>query len=438
MNRTYSRRMLLRAGAATGLALPFLRKLEAVAQPATPPKRLFVFATPNGTVMNAFWPGAGGAFGQILKPLEDKGLRSKVSVLRGLDIKSARKAPVPIDHLPDNLNMLIGRQPFGTTYNDIAPSGISVDQHIANVIGNQTRFASLQLAVTEWMSIYAVVSRGPRQPVAPELSPYNAYKNVFAGALGMDNSTADRLRAKRRSVLDMVRGELNSVRCELTGDDRVGFDAHLHAIREIERGLDHVAAEPTCTKPTQGNPVNVNDPGHHPLIGRLQLDIAAAAFACDLTRVITLQFGRGGSRVPHPWVGVSAGHHGIGHNSEGVNASNAQREQWLVTIENWYSQQFAYFCDKLNNMAEGTGTVLDHTAVLWAHEQQNGGTHARNDMPYVLAGSCGGYFRTGQVLNLGGRAHNDLLLSLAEAMGAPTPTFGDPALCTGPIAGLRA
>ncbi len=92
-------------------------------------------------------------------------------------------------------------------------------------------------------------------------------------------------------------------------------------------------------------------------------------------------------------------------------------------------------------MASGTclpRTVLDHTAVLWAHEQQNGETHYRNDMPYVLAGGCGGYFKTGQQLNLGGKAHNDLLLSLAEAMGAPTPTFGDAALCTGPIAALRA
>ncbi|MGA9524610.1 MAG: DUF1552 domain-containing protein [Myxococcaceae bacterium] len=444
MKRAYSRRMLLKAGAATGIVLPFLRKLEAVAQPVNVPKRLLVFATPNGTVMDKFWPSSTGVASPILAPLRDNGLASKVTVLRGIDIKTAAIPEVPIDHLPDNLNMLIGRQPLGTTYNDINPSGISVDQYIADAIkaktATPTRFHSLQLAVTEWLRTHTITARGPKQVLEPELNPYNAYKNLFGNAVGTDPVEMARLRANQKSVLDLVKEELKSVRCELDAADRDGFDEHLNAIAELERDLDFAGQAPTCTKPTQGALLKYNDPEKHFEMGKLHMDLAVAAFACDLTRVITIQFGRGGSTLAHRWLGIEYGHHGIGHGSEGAEHTTAeQRQKWLVDIETWYCKQFTYLCKALDGIKQGNGTLLDSTVVLWAHEQQNGGNHSRRDMPYVLAGSCGGYFKTGQNLQLNGVPHNRLLLSLAEAMGVPTKTFGDPAFCEGgPIEALRA
>jgi hypothetical protein len=111
-----------------------------------------------------------------------------------------------------------------------------------------------------------------------------------------------------------------------------------------------------------------------PTIGKLQMDIAAAALACDLTRVLTR-------------------------------------------------------------------TLLDNTAVLWCIEVGKGNNHAHRDLPFLLAGSCGGYFRTGRFVDYmaggaAGHAHNNLLVSLAQAMGTKDTTFGDPAHCTGPLPNL--
>ena len=84
-------------------------------------------------------------------------------------------------------------------------------------------------------------------------------------------------------------------------------------------------------------------------------------------------------------------------------------------------------------MPEGDGTLLDNTAVIWAHEQSNAGTHQRTDHPYVIAGSCGGAFKTGRAIHFGGAAHSGLLIALANAMGVPTDSFGDPQFSNGPL-----
>jgi hypothetical protein len=153
--------------------------------------------------------------------------------------------------------------------------------------------------------------------------------------------------------------------------------------------------------------------------------------------VALLQWSGGGSAVVHSWADAPGSHHGISHGSEGVTASPEQRKQWLINIETWYASRFYDLCKGLDDIPDGNGTLLDSTAVLWIHEQSDGGSHLRKDMPYVLAGGCGGYFRTGRCVQFNGTPHNNLLLTLADAMGVPTPTFGDPEFSTGPLAELR-
>ena len=109
----------------------------------------------------------------------------------------------------------------------------------------------------------------------------------------------------------------------------------------------------------------------------------------------------------------------------------------LVDINRWYAEQFAYLVGKLKDVPEGDGTMLDNTVVLWINEQGNGDTHSRDNIPVVLAGSGGGYFRTGRYLDFGGLAHNDLFVSVLNAMGDESvTTFGIDEICNGPLPGL--
>ncbi len=422
MVRRYSPRREFLQGVGLGaFALPFLRATEGRAQ--TQPKRLVVFSSPNGTVMNDFFPVTGNVYGRILKPLEP--LKSKIAVLRGINMETAYKTPIPKDHNPDYRNMLTARQPTGDGTN-FRVEGISIDQHIANAIGTRTKFASQQLGVLAVS--YQISSRGVGQPISPENSPYKAFTRLFAGVTASPTEL-DRLRREKKSVIDALIGETTDLRCALGREEKPKFDLHLESLRELERSLD-IPVGAGCRAPDQGAPVPV-DTANAQQIMKLQIDILAAAIACDLTRVLTLQHGQG--RLPYSWLGINQSHHGISHGSEGVTATQAQRTEWLVLIETWIASQFFYLLQKLDAIPDPRGTALDNTAVLWAHEQSNGGSHQRKDMPYVLAG---GLFQGGRAVNFGGKAHNGLLISLANAVGVPTAEFGDPDFSRGPLAGL--
>jgi hypothetical protein len=98
----------------------------------------------------------------------------------------------------------------------------------------------------------------------------------------------------------------------------------------------------------------------------------------------------------------------------------------------------AYLITKMKTIQEGTGTLLDNTVILWCNELAVGNAHSHDNMHYLLAGSCGGVFKTGRYLNYKGDPHNNLLLSLCHAMGVNEDknSFGNAAYCTGPLASL--
>jgi hypothetical protein len=439
-----TRKSLLRGAGAAALTGPFLRLLAPArrAAAAGPPKRLVVFATPIGTVMDAFFPGPGFTFGEILAPLEP--WKQKLIVMRGIDNKAAMKTPVPTGHRPDFPSALTGYQSNGSAGAG-SMGGISIDQQIAGAIGAQTKFKSLQLGVMSRIDYYPLVSAGSGQGMPHENSPQKAFDRLFANLSVASGGTPmmqvkpdpslERRRLDRLSVLDTVKQDLADVRCQLGAEEKRKLDAHLEAVREVERGLTFVPPAPSgagCGKPALPMPVS-----GFQAIGKAQMDIIASALACDLTRVVVLLWHHGSSNLSHTWVNAPGSHHGIAHGSEGVTADAATRRRWLVQIDTWYAQQLAYLLKRLDDIPEAGGRLLDHTAVLWLHEQSDGRTHQRRDMPYVLAGGCGGYFRTGRALALGGVAHSGLLLSLAHALDVPLASFGDPAFAQGPIAALR-
>ena len=215
----------------------------------------------------------------------------------------------------------------------------------------------------------------------------------------------------------------------LAGGDRQRLDAHLSAIRDLEQRLS--APVPTCAPPGRPGAVDLTQDDNEQTIGRLHMDLMAAALACDLTRVASIQFSV--SRSPIVFGSISSNyHHGLSHDDQNPASIDA-----LVKINAFYASQLAYLLGKLEAIPEGTGTVLDNTIVLWGNELGTGRTHSHDQVPFVLAGNAGGYFRTGRFVNCGARPHNDLLISLCNAFGIADTTFGNPAYCTGPLAMLR-
>lgn len=421
----FGRRGLLTGFAASAAALPFI-PLPSNAADGEYPKRLIIVHTPNGTVMDSFWPASGFELGSILSPLEP--YKSRLIVMRGVDMKSAGVSPVPKDHWPDSVNALTARQGIikGDQTCDIG--GKSIDQHIIENL-EPTPFGSIHLGLQTYGGSARLCATGPQQPIPPQTSPSAAFDTLFS-ELDLDPFELEALRARRRSVLDTVGSELEALQCELTGSYREKLQSHLASIRKMEESLETGGDYAECSAP-QIEAVDPDADTQYPTAIAQHFDIITQALACDLARVATFQLKAGS--IHHNWVGIDQSHHGISHGSEGVTAGVEQRIQWLIEIENWYALQFKTLLDRLDAVPEGDGTLLDHSLVVWAHEQSDGGSHKRSDMPYVMAGGLHGTIEMGRKIDAGGVPHSRLLVSLAEAMGVPTEQFGDPQFDSSPL-----
>ena len=123
----------------------------------------------------------------------------------------------------------------------------------------------------------------------------------------------------------------------------------------------------------------------------------------------------------------------------GTGAVVPDIETKLIGIHTWYMQQLAAFIQLLSDMPDQDGSsVMDNTVILVVNELSHGALHSWQNMPFFLVGSAGGYFKTGRYVTFENKYHNDLLVSVMNAMGVEEATFGRPELCTGPLPGLTA
>jgi hypothetical protein len=427
--RRLPRRALLRGAAGGLLALPLLALTNGPAQGSKYPTRLVIFFSPNGTVHDAWRPletADGFALGPILSPLAPH--QQKLLVLDGVDEESSYHGPGDQSHWNGMGQLLTGTELVEQSPGVVWGGGVSVDQFLAATVGGDTQLASLELGVEESAANVAgrISYAGPAKPVPPETSPHKAFERVFGV------TTAEQ-RSKRHHVLDAVHADLTALGKRLPAGDRQKLEAHAEAVRGIEHQLDALGNARSCGIASYVDKDQVDAAATFPAIGRVQMDLLVAALACDLTRVASMQWSCAVSMTAMPWIGVSEAHHDLSHASVDDAAAQAK----LVAINTYYAGELAYLLAKMDSVPEGDGTLLDHSVVLWCNEIADGPTHSRRQMPLVLAGSAGGYFKTGRALKYGGAAaghvHNGLLISLCHAMGAAVESFGNPAYCHGPL-----
>ncbi|HVI04320.1 MAG TPA: DUF1552 domain-containing protein, partial [Enhygromyxa sp.] len=279
--------------------------------------------------------------------------------------------------------------------------------------------------------------RGPGQPLPPENNPYAAYHRLFADAL-KDPDEVKRQAERRSTVLDAVAEQHKQLHGRLGAEDRAKLESHLLAVEELRARLDQPTMQfgGVCQPLDQGD--ELLEPElvvNMPTIGRLQMDLLAMAFACDLTRVASLMWTQSAATHVYSFVdpAIKEGHHSIAHKGDEDAAKVAQNAK----INTWFAEQLAYLISALKAIPEGEGSVFDNTVILWTNEQAKGNNHDRMNMPYVLAGSAGGYFDTGRYLVQGQQTpHNKLLVSLLHAMGIDEDVFGDSQYGKGPLSGL--
>lgn len=425
---TMSRRGFIQGVGASALLSPFmnLNPLTAGAD-GSAPLRLVVFFTPNGTIHEHWRPvGTESNFsfspGTILEPLTE--IRDNLLVLDGINFTNAT------NHEGGMAAMLTGGPVAGET------GGKSVDQFVADSLNAGTRFSSLELGVqtsnwggsTQTRMSYA----GPASYVTPDDRPANVFNRMF-GDVSQDANALIRLRTRRQSVLDLIRGETQSLKIRLGSRQRQKLDEHLEAVRRLELSLAGNTG-PSCSTPALANISSPTSDASFPLVGGAQMELLVNALACDMTRVMSLQWSHTVSPTSFSWLDINEGHHALSHaddgNTEGVNQ--------FVQAERWFAEQFATLVTMLQERSDplGPGTLLDNTLLVWAKEMGDSRLHDCNSVPFVLAGGASSPFRLGRYLELGGRAHNQLLVSICNAFGLSNQTFGDPSAASGGMSEL--
>jgi hypothetical protein len=453
----FTRRNLLRGSLAATAAIPLLdaRRVDGA---ATPPTRLVVFSTPNGTRNNMFWPSGSETDYQLntlTAPLEAH--KQKLTFIRGIKLNPALQngqlgQTLGSEHARGTGGMLTARPlnpgtefvSFGNTTSGWG-SGQSIDQYLVERLAPETTHKSLQLGVhVRDTEVRARISySASNQPIPPREDPRDAFNALFGGSTtpGTLDPALERLWVQRKSVFDQSNAETQRLMQLVGAEDRSKLDAHLTAMRDVEQRLVRMpgsSAGPgtgtTCTTPTAiDSEFAVDD--QYLQAGKAHMDLAAAALACDQTRIVTLQWSYAESEHVFGFLDISGNHHAISHDfaSSGTNFDAYNR------IQTWYAEQFAYFLTKLDSYQEGDGTLLDNTIVFWATEIGESTAHDLMLMPYVLAGGAGGRIRAGRFIDYGTTRHdnNKLMVSLAHAMGAEDLTaFGDESGGTGPLPDL--
>ncbi len=443
MTTRFNRRQLLRAGGSLAVGLPLLSSLHpksGAAETAGPKRLLFMIAT-NGVVADDFFPSATGTSFSLpycLEPLE--AFRDRLSVVGGLSNESARQqAGNPHtksgSHTLTCVNHIEGQ--FTKSGGGGFATDISIDQLVAESIGASSPIRSLLTGYDIGNGANGETPRwrfsslGDNQPVQPDGDPQQVF-NKISGFVANDDDAAEalaRLQGERRSILDLAMGEITALQSSLAAVDRQRLDRHLTHLRELEQSIANAPSPLSCNELSA--PASASDV----VSGTASMsNLIAYAFGCDLSRVASFQWAGAQSQLRYDFLnGVGLdGHHNLSHR-DGDEYAVPTRE-----ISRWHSEQVAQLASALDAIPEEDGTALDNTILVYLNTLSTGNTHSFENLPVVVLGGGNAGLRTGQAIDVGGRALNDLYITLASALGLGITSFGNPDYVQGPIDALLA
>jgi hypothetical protein len=447
-----ARRTFLK-GLGTAMALPMLDAMLPVralagaspsAAAAAPVRMAFLFV-PNGIHMPDFTPKALGAnfdLPNILEPLAP--VKNDLLVLSGLTHDKGRaNGDGPGDHARSAAVYLTGVQPLKSEGSSIR-AGVSVDQYAAEMIGQTTRFPSLEIGIepgrqsghcdSGYSCAYSnnISWKNEVTPMTKETNPRRVFERLFANELQKEVAE-NRARREhyKKSILDFVMDDARKLRTRVGGADRQKVDEYLTAVREIELRITRLEQQDRAngvrasvlsgfedTKDiadSRGAEYSLEE--HIRLMG----DMMVLAFQTDVTRVLTYMFANEGSNRDYRFIGVNEGHHSLSHHQ-----GNPVNHDKLRQINRFHVTQLAYILQRLKSIPEGEGTLLDNCMIVYGSAISDGNKHNNEDLPVLLAGGGGGTIRTGRHIKYRQETPmTNLYVSMLERMGVKGQGFGD-------------
>ena len=421
------RRTVLRGIGAT-VALPLLDgmvpSLTALAQtPAAGLQRFGFVYVPHGSIMREWTPtqeGTNFEFSPILKPLE--AFREQVTVLTNLSNYGEN------GHSVSSAMWLSGTFPAKGSNLKL---GTTVDQVIAQKIGRDSTFPSMEFATEDHSShlgscagdflcsyMSTISWASPTQPLPMEINPRVAFERMFGGDRANPEERRARLE-KNTSILDAVAQSASELKLQLGPRDRVKVTEYLDNVREIERRIVQAERQRDETG-IEAPPTPVGIPENWEEHVNLMFDLMHLAFQGNMTRVVSFMMARELSTLSYPQIGVADGHHPVSHNNN-IPEQVAKK----IKVDIYHLDLFAQFLDKLQQTPDGDGNLLDHSLFLYGSGMTNGNAHDHENLPTLVVGGGAGTHKGNKHLRMAKSTPlSNLMISLMDKAGITTDTFG--------------
>ena len=416
------RRTVLR-GLGAAVALPLLDSMVPAfatvrTSAAQPVRRLGIVYVPNGMAMKHWTPTTDGAsFGlpRILQPLAP--FQDRMTVLTGLNAVPSNAGV----HASASTRFLTGVTPARTEAN--LQAGVSMDQLVAQELGQHTQLASLELALDQrdvsgscdvgFSCLYTstIAWRNETTPLPMEPNPRAVFERLF-GDTGTTDPNARLARfQKDRSILDSVTEKVATLERGLGAGDRAKIEQYLEAVRDIERRIQKAEEQSDRELPEVTQPAGV--PNSYEDHAKLMFDLQALAFQTDLTRVTTFMLGRELSGRTYPEIGVPDSHHPTSH-----HRNDPGLYEKITKINTFHTTLFSYYLEKLAAIPDGDGSLLDHTLLVYGAGMSDSNRHDNNSLPLILIGGGSGQHAGGRHISVEkDTPATNLHLSLMDRMG---------------------
>lgn len=420
------------------------------------PRRIVFYVQPHGNIPNAWNMQIPGApmdryaeralaglqpadMSPTLRPFHP--YRDRILAIEGLshtaalaDIAAVMKAGTGDlnNHQVGVADVLTGTRALQRPGTYCSGGSRSIDQELATRLAAPGRFDSrvygFDYIPNSMVSPFSYLGPGQATPMVSD--PAAAFSDLLGYAIpsGTPKTRDDLMKSLRPSALDAARTEYDLLAPKLDADGRMKLEQHRNLVRELELSLGSGASS-RCGD-------TAFDSSGPPM--RQFMRLVRMAFACDLTRIVTLcppvpqcpELGYPAAETFHTYA-----HQSIeGHTSCG-QTFNPVAAQAMTDLDAWHAGHVAYLLEQLDSVKEGSGTMLDHTLVVWVAELATP-THQHHDVFTLIAGG-GSTFEMGRYMRyprnqpnpipgepLTGPAHNRLLVSLMQAMGQTDDTFG--------------
>lgn len=424
-----SRRHFLR-GVGVAMALPFLDSMivpfarsaevtSPLASNATP-RRMFAICNNLGLLPGSFFPtgaGRGYAASPYLETLKEH--RNEFTIFSGVSHPN-----VDGGHPSDVSFLTAAPHPASSSFHNT----ISLDQHISEQIGVQTRFPSLTLAVNGNRSLSCT---GTGVAIPPEQSASSVFRQLFLQGTPQEIATKIRDLDTGQSILDAVGREAKLLQRDVSGEDRTRLDQYFTSVRDLEHRLQTSRGWENKPKPVVNvpEPVDPSSPAQYMDKVKLMYDLARLAFETDSTRAITLMLNSVGTPVLQiQGATITDGYHNLSHHGKAED-----KLAQLKTIDQWHMKLLAGLFGELKSVREADAPLLDRAMILYGSNLGDANAHSTTNLPILFAG---GGFKHGQHLAFDSQQNYplpNLFVSMLQRLGLDESRF---ASSTGTMRGL--